>query len=55
MKGVFRVFELEVDVLADKMQAGVADQGSGQQAGLAKDLKAVADAKNKFAVRSKFF
>src|SRR5580765_263529 len=47
------VFELEVYVFADKMQPRVSHQRPRQQPGLAQDLKAVANAKNEFAVGGK--
>ena len=39
----------EVDLLADVVQAGVAHQRAGQQAGLAQDLEAIADAEHQAA------
>src|SRR4030095_1472513 len=40
----------QMDLLADKLQAGVAHQRSGQQARLTENLKAVADAEDETAV-----
>ena len=44
---------LEENVLATELQGAVADQGAGQQAGFAQDLKSIADAQHRAALRGK--
>jgi len=44
---------LEENVLATKLQGAVADQGAGQETGFAQDLKSIADAQHRAALRGK--
>ena len=45
-KGAIGAFHFQRLWLADKMQAHIAHQGTGQEAGFAQDLKAIADTEN---------
>ena len=49
VKGESVVSVAQMDLLADVLEAGVAHQRAGQQAGLAEDLEAVADAHHEAA------
>ncbi len=45
----------EMDLLADVVEAGVAHEGAGEQAGFGEDLEAVADAEDEAAGGGEFF
>ena len=47
VKGLFDGLTAEMHLLADVLEAGVAHERAGKQAGLGEDLKAVADAEDK--------
>ena len=46
-KGAVRCLTAKMHLLADVLEAGVAHERAGKQAGLGEDLKAVADAEDK--------
>jgi hypothetical protein len=48
-EGAVGGFDAEVDLLADVLEAGVAHERAGQQAGFGEDLEAVADAEDEAA------
>src|SRR5579875_3161676 len=43
-----------MDLLADVLEAGVAEQGAGEQSGLTEDLKSIADAEHEAARGGEF-
>jgi hypothetical protein len=55
VNGESAVAVFEADLLADEAKAAVADERAGEQAGFHQNLKAVADAEDRSAVRREFF
>ena len=49
-EGAVGGFDAQMDLFADVLEAGVAHERAGEQAGLGEDLEAVADAENEAAV-----